>query len=350
MAQAQIFFHHTLRNLIEIPRFFSVKWIVGTVKAINRREYTKLYPSCHQFIITHTHHMSANIVAPPSITDVTGCAGKIRLEVQAVPGNNSVTGKSHRIPMTSHTGISGKCQRSAAFPAAVQIMIMIQHPKRIKPRNFCHSTLLPVQPPEVYTFLFQRMMKILQINLHKMRIRRIKLYRNLAFRVNSHLLCHTFVWLFICTDTICRMYIQCDFHSMFMKPLHKCFRIRKEILVPGISGPTAAVFGIHIIHQMPVHIHNGNRKWKFFFLETFHQFLILILRITMITAPPVSHGIAGKQRCFSTEMIKIFQTFQIAMTIPKEIHIYDSLFSQLNPSIFCQYHRMTVINHRKPIY
>lgn len=41
--------------------------------------------------------MAADIMTPPSIADVGGCAGKVWLEIQRFPGNVGVSGKSDRI-------------------------------------------------------------------------------------------------------------------------------------------------------------------------------------------------------------------------------------------------------------
>ena len=81
MTQTQVIFHNTLCDLVKFPRFFSVERIIGAVQTVNRREYSVFYPSCHQFIVTDTHHMATDIMAPPSISNVACCIGKIWLEL-----------------------------------------------------------------------------------------------------------------------------------------------------------------------------------------------------------------------------------------------------------------------------
>ena len=217
-------------------------------------------------------------------------------------------------------------------------MIMIQHPQRIQSRYFRNRSLLPVKPPEIYSFFLQRMMQILQIHFHKMRICRIKLYRNLACRINAHLFSDGRIQFFISTDTICRMYVQCNFHIMFMQPAHEAFWIREEVLIPGISCPSASVFWIHVVNQMPVHIHHCYREWQLFIFKTLYQFFIFFFCISMITAPPVTERISWKQRLFSAQIIKIFQTIQITMSISEEIQIFTTSLSRCYPAIFCQCH------------
>jgi flavorubredoxin len=69
--------------------------------------------------------------------------------------------------------------------------------------------------------------------------------------------------------------------------------------------------------------------------------------VTMITAPPVTKCISWQQRLFSTQIIEIFQAFQITMSISEEIQILAISLSRTYPSVFCQCHRMTVIHNSK---
>ena len=177
---------------------------------------------------------------------------------------------------------------------------MIQHPQRIQSRNLGDSPLLPVQPPEIHTLFFHRMMQFLEICFNKLRVCHVKEYRFFTLRVNSHLLCNPWICFLISTDSICRMNVQCDLIAMFMQPVHKFRRVREKFLIPGVSCPATSIYRIHIINQMPVHIYNCNGKRHFFFLKTLYQFFVFRLCIFMISAPPVSERISWKQRCFST--------------------------------------------------
>ena len=38
-----------------------------------------------------------DIVTPPAISNIGSCAGKIRLEIQGLPGYDTVTGEAYRI-------------------------------------------------------------------------------------------------------------------------------------------------------------------------------------------------------------------------------------------------------------
>ena len=66
----------------EVPRLFSTEGTVRAVQTIDRRKYSVLIPSCFKLIVTVAKHMAADIMTPPSIADVGGCAGKVWLEIQ----------------------------------------------------------------------------------------------------------------------------------------------------------------------------------------------------------------------------------------------------------------------------
>ena len=72
---------------------------------------------------------------------------------------------------------------------------------------------------------------------------------------------------------------------------------------------------------MPVHIQNGNSKWDPLFLKASDQSLIFILRIFIISAPPVSQCIAWQKWCVSTQLEKIPDALHIIMPIPEHIKI-----------------------------
>ena len=46
-------------------------------------------------------------------------------------------------------------------------MIVIQHPERVDPRRRSVLARLPVQPEEVHTFVFERMMKDLEVRVEE---------------------------------------------------------------------------------------------------------------------------------------------------------------------------------------
>ena len=204
---AQGLSHDNLCFLLKPPRLLPVKRTSGTVQTHNRRIHSKLRPARYQFIILTTHHMPADIMAPPSITDICRIHCKIRLKIQRLPGDNRIPGKPNRIAVTSRPGITRKRHRPLPALCIIQKMIMIQYPKRIKPLYLTVRSLLPVNPPEVHTFLFPWMMQISKIILNKLRVSQITVHRIFIGIIHTHGLRHIHIHFLVRLHTLCRMNI-----------------------------------------------------------------------------------------------------------------------------------------------
>ena len=70
MPQFQAFAHDPFGHGIVVPRFFIDKQTAGRVQPIDRREYAVLHPARCQVVIPVSVKMAADIMAPPSVTDV----------------------------------------------------------------------------------------------------------------------------------------------------------------------------------------------------------------------------------------------------------------------------------------
>jgi len=78
--------------------------IVGGMDAQNRAEYAVLYPAQEQLRFLHAVAVSADIMAPPAVSYVTGGGSKFRLELQGFPGDDSIPGKSDRVAVPAQSG------------------------------------------------------------------------------------------------------------------------------------------------------------------------------------------------------------------------------------------------------
>ena len=226
-------------------------------------------------------------------------------------------------------------------------MIVVQHPQRIQPGNLGDIALLPVDPPEINAFVFLWMKYTFEICFQEFAACDVKIDGSFVFGIYiSQLLRHSRICFLEGADSTSRMKVYRDFHSMVMKPVHKTLRIRIVLFVPGISGPAAAIFGIHFLYQMPVHVQNTYRKWDLFFLKAGYKRLITVFCVSVITAPPVSKGISWEHRCFAGETVKVIQSFFVIISISENINVYPISCTNLSPAVFIQNQRMAVINLR----
>ena len=125
VAQTQKFFHGNSGIAPESPGFFGIKIVVGAVQTVNGRKDSKLHPSCRQFIVPASSHMSADVMTPPAVSHIAGIGCKIGLKIKRFPCDIAVSGKPHRIAMTSHSGITGKGQSPFSASPAVHIVIVV---------------------------------------------------------------------------------------------------------------------------------------------------------------------------------------------------------------------------------
>ena len=72
MTQNQCIAHGIAHGLLEIPRFLADKGRQTRVQSVNRAENTQLVPTRFQLFVAHAQHVSANVVAPPAVSDIRG--------------------------------------------------------------------------------------------------------------------------------------------------------------------------------------------------------------------------------------------------------------------------------------
>ena len=72
MTQNQRIAHDIAHGLLEIPRFLADERRQTRVQSVNRTENTQLVPARLQLFVTHAQHVSANVVAPPAVSDIRG--------------------------------------------------------------------------------------------------------------------------------------------------------------------------------------------------------------------------------------------------------------------------------------
>ena len=72
VTQNQCIAHNIAHGLLEIPRFLAHERRQTRVQSVNRAENTQLVPTRFQLFVAHAQHVSANIVAPPAVSDIRG--------------------------------------------------------------------------------------------------------------------------------------------------------------------------------------------------------------------------------------------------------------------------------------
>ena len=225
---------------------------------------------------------------------------------------------------------------------------MIQHKQRVHAGNRTAAALLPVHPPEINAGAFKAVQDHFLKGLQELLTGGIKIHRVFAFRVNPHGTGHLRIEVLARTDAVRRMIIQRHFQMPGMEPVHHFLRIREHLRIPGIARPSRSVFGIDIRH-MPVHINDRHGQRHTPPGKVLHQFLVSLIRITIVPAPPVPQCIARQRRRLSGEVKEITQGLLETPAIGKQIQIDSLPVGRKQTAAVIHAHGMTVIKDRKSL-
>ncbi len=90
VAEPQELLHHGRALGPVQPRFLGRELAVGGMQPHDRGEDAELYPAGRELVVARPAHVSANVVAPPSVADVGSGAGKLGLELERGPAHDAV--------------------------------------------------------------------------------------------------------------------------------------------------------------------------------------------------------------------------------------------------------------------
>ena len=139
------------------------------------------------------------------------------------------------------------------------------------------------------------------------------------------------------------MQVEGCLEAHFVKLAQETFRVREELAVPAVAGPAAPLAEVvvtetllHIlVGIMPVHIHYHNvhrdAPGTHFAAKVQH----FGVGVDPVSAPPVTKGIAGRQRYLPCHGGKVFQRGGIVVPVGKEIPVQPVAFiAGGHPAVF----------------
>ena len=253
VAEAQPPLHDRAIGLRIGPGRLVHKFAVAGVQPHDRRKHAELQPADLQFPVPHAQHVAADIVAPPAIADVRRRGGEIRLEGQAVPGDEGIAREAHRIAVAAGAGVAGEGQPRVAPSGGIQVARVVQHEQRVDARHAAAALLLPVDPPEVHALFLEvvqhRPFKGGQIP----GAARVEGDRLAAVGIDAHLPGHRRVQLLEGPKAVGGMVVQRDLQAPVVQPLQEPRRVREHRFIPGIARPAGAVLRFDV-GDVPVHV------------------------------------------------------------------------------------------------
>ena len=275
---------------------------------VDRAERAQLVPADLQLLVTVAEHVAADVVAPPAVADVGSAGGEFRLELQRLPRHDGVAGEADRVAVRARAGVTREGERArvafavvaAVVAGGIEVMQVVQAPQRVEARLPRQAALLPVNPPEVDAIFLHRVVELVEVDLHELRIGQVELHGLAAFRIDVHGLGDLRIQLFERAHAVPRVDVERGLHAMLVQPVEEALRIREEVLVPRVAGPAGAVLRVDVVNQVPVHIDDGRGERDAFLFETFDELTVFGFGIAVVAAPPVAERIPRYHRRLST--------------------------------------------------
>ncbi len=347
-----------------LPRLLAHKLVWGWMKAHYRWKNTKLNPSEIQLIVLFAEAVTAYVMAPPCITDI-GCGwGKVRLKIKRSPPLVSISRKAERIAVRACARKPWKYERTPlAVSCNIHWMIVVECPKRVKSRNVGLVALLPVNPPKVNAHVLKRLVDYLEICLDIFFVGYVKLVLLFILWVVTHKSCKLIITVLKRAYSGCRMKIERYLEILVLKPWQEALRVRKKIGVPAVARPAAV--GHHIkefllncltvrifcgffsefflnVNPMPIHIDSSHRNRNFSVNKPLHKSDVFVLRVRLISRPPVSESKPRNKRSRARKLKKITDCVYIIVSVGKEIYIAFLMSPRNNLTVRGNYKRIAV--------
>ena len=163
MPQAQKFLRDQAAAVGIKPRLFGHNGVACGMQTVYGIKHAELQKAHVQFFVLRAVVVPADIVAPPRIADVACRRRKVRKIAKRFPSDRGIPRKTERIPMRARAAIAGKDQTDVMTCGVIQIVIMVEQPKRVQPLQFGRFPLLPIDPPKSDAVFFVRSMQNFEV-------------------------------------------------------------------------------------------------------------------------------------------------------------------------------------------
>jgi len=115
-----------------------------------------------------------------------------------------------------------------------------------------------------------------------------------------------------------RMAIQADTKAPVVEITSELRRVGGQLLVPGVACPSRMW---RFVDQVPIHVNNYHLEWGRPFPEFVYQLEVAILRVRIISTPPVPQGPSGEDRLFPGESVERLQRRFVGMAVAKKVSV-----------------------------
>ena len=268
-------------------------------------------------------------MAPPAVADVRGGGGEFGLELQGLPVDDRIAGEADRIAVRAGAGVAGEGERAwvafGVFAAVgarrIEVVQMVETPQRVEAGLAGGTALLPVEPPEVNALILHRMVELVEVGFHELRVGEVELHGLLGLRVDTHRLGEFGVAFLERAHAVLRVHVERDLHALLVQPRHEALRIGEEVLVPRVAGPAGTVLRVHVVDEMPVHVDHGGGERNAFLLEPFDERHVFGFGVAVVAAPPVAEREARQQRGRPGQTVEVVHGLTVTVSVGEQVEV-----------------------------
>ena len=205
--------------------------------------------------------VTAHVVRPVAAAGVGGDRVHGDLESQHGPAAACVAGKLDGVLLVAQAAPAGKGKASLVRLVGVLVVELIQPGPMLQARDAGNVRidviLLPVHPPDVHAFFFQRFVGVLEVGVHIFLVAGLERNDAAAFSAFAQGLHEVLIAPFVVPDAVGGVNVKGNMQSFLPHFLQELFGVRQKVPVPGPARPAvspgvANAFGGFSV--MPLHV------------------------------------------------------------------------------------------------
>ena len=363
VSQTQILFGGAADLFFRLPRFFAHKFVARRMKSVDRAEYAELQPPEIQLVVLISHVVTAYVVTPPCVSHVGRRRRHVRLKIERSPRHRAVSAETYRIPVTAYARVSRQDQHPLSLVAHVERMVMVECPQRVESFDVTPLALLPVYPPESHAFALIGSVYHVEIRLEIFLVTERKTYRLARGRIDTAYRAYVLVHIFEISDSLRGMKIERHIESAVVQIVKERAVIGEEFGIPAVTSPARDRCVYHTVdkivgrlcervfteppddvYPVPVHVYRRDGDRHFSVDERLHKTSVFVLRVRLVSAPPVAESELRQQRSEARQSVQIAYRAAIIAAVCEIISV--GTFLPLLDLVTFQNERPGVVQHR----
>ncbi len=223
----------------------------------------------------------AHVVRPVAAAGVGGTGVHGDLESQHRPAAAGVAGEFYGVLLVAESSPAREGEPSLVRLVGVLVVELVQPSPVLQAGNAgnvrIQAVLLPVHPPDVHAFLFQRFVGVLEVGVHIFLIAGLEGNDAAPFGALAQGFHEILVAPFVVPDAVGRVNVEGDVQSFFPHFLQEILGVRQQFPVPGPARPAfvypESLGGFPVV---PLHVPDQDVQGIAFLLVFLYQVAVIV--------------------------------------------------------------------------